>query len=142
MCKPNHRVPYSGRESIISHPEFNEWKQYVSAMAAAGPTTYMKLSGQFTELPPLPAEPEPDYDSLAERLEPWTDVIFDAFGPARVMFGSDWPVCNTGGGGQSAWERWRQVVQRVLDRRGLTEEEKQGFWGKVAVTAYGLDADI
>lgn len=142
MCKPNHRIPYNGRESIIWHPEYNEWKQYVSAMAAAGPTTYMKLSGQLTELPPLPAEPEPDFDSLAERLEPWTDVIFDAFGPSRVMFGSDWPVCNTGGGGQSAWERWRQVVQRVLDRRGLTEEEKQGVWGKVAVTAYGLDADI
>jgi L-fuconolactonase len=26
-------------------------------------------------------------------LQPYADVVLDAFGPDRVMFGSDWPVC-------------------------------------------------
>lgn len=67
----------------------------------------MKLSGAFSELPPLPS-PTPETSeedvitSTVERLRVWTDVIFDNFGPRRVMFGSDWPVCNTNGGGTAA----------------------------------------
>ena len=105
------------------------------------PKTYMKLSGAFSELPSLPPAPEPDIFSLVERLHPWTDAVFDAFGPERVMFGSDWPVCNLGGGGNDvAWKRWRYVVEGVLERRGLSEEQKRGLWGTVAMRAYGIDA--
>jgi L-rhamnono-1,4-lactonase len=54
------------------------------------------------------------------------------------MFGSDWPVCNTGGSGDVAWNRWRRIVEGILERRGLTEEQKKGVWGAVAVKAYGI----
>lgn len=100
----------------------------------------MKLSGAFSELQPLEAESEPDFGEIVERVQPWTDVVFDVFGAERVMFGSDWPVCNVGGGGNDvAWGRWRRVVEEVLERRGLSEEEKRGVWGSVALHAYGIE---
>lgn len=109
-------------------------------MAQVSPTTYMKLSGAFSEIKPLSGEGQVDIDGLANLLEPWTDVIFDAFGPERVMFGSDWPVSNIGGGGNDvAWNRWLRVVETILVRRGLSTEEKIGVWGQVAVKAYGIE---
>lgn len=99
----------------------------------------MKLSGAFSELPPLTSDSEPDISEIANRLQPWTDVVFDAFGAERVMFGSDWPVCNIGGGGNSvSWNRWINVVESILEKKGLSEEQKQGVWGHVAAKAYGL----
>lgn len=138
LCKPNLRLPYSTPESITSHSDFQEWRTLVSLMAAF-PRTYMKLSGAFSELPSQAVAPEPDIASLVERMRPWTDVVFDAFGAGRVMFGSDWPVCNLGGGGnEAAWRRWRSVVEGVLERRGLDEKQKRDVWGAVATRAYGL----
>lgn len=99
----------------------------------------MKLSGAFSELFPLTSDSEPDISEITNRLQPWTDVVFDAFGAERIMFGSDWPVCNIGGGGNSvSWNRWIRVVESILEKKGLTEEQKQGVWGQVAVKAYGL----
>lgn len=142
MCKPNLRIPCSGPDSVMSHPDFLEWKRLVSAMADE-PTTYMKLSGLFSELPALPNSSELDITSILDRFTPWTDVIFKAFGPERVMFGSDWPVCNIGGGGTDvSWDRWRHVVAALLDRHGLTTEQRELVWGGTAVTAYGLDIQV
>lgn len=136
LCKPNLRLPL---EYITTHPEFLEWKSLVTAMAHF-PKTYMKLSGGFSELPLLSSTAEPDISALVERLAPWTDVVFDAFGPERVMFGSDWPVCNIGGGGnETAWRRWRDVVEAVIERRGLTEAQRESVWGGVAIRAYGIE---
>ncbi|KAJ5082136.1 hypothetical protein N7532_011179 [Penicillium argentinense] len=137
LCKPNLRL---APESVPTHPEYLEWKSLVTRMAAVSPRTYMKLSGAFSELPPLSTESEPDINDLASRLQPWTDVVFDAFGPDRIMFGSDWPVANIGGGGNDiSWYRWRRVVERVFERRSLSEEQKAGIWGQVAITAYGIE---
>ncbi|KAF3028292.1 hypothetical protein E8E15_010815 [Penicillium rubens] len=137
LCKPNLRLM---SDDIRSHPEFLEWKDLVTKMARANPRTYMKLSGAFSELLPLEAESVPDFGAIVERVQPWTDVVFDAFGADRVMFGSDWPVCNVGGGGNDvSWGRWRRVVEEALERRGLSEEQKRGVWGSVALHAYGIE---
>ncbi|OJJ02536.1 hypothetical protein ASPVEDRAFT_72367 [Aspergillus versicolor CBS 583.65] len=136
MCKPNLRL--ESTTPVTTHPDFLQWKAQVTAMAQH-PTAYMKLSGAFSELPSLSPDFDPDIASLVEKLQPWTDVVFDAFGPERVMFGSDWPVCNVGGGGNKVtWGRWSRVVQGVLDQRGLDEDQRRGFWGGVAVKAYGV----
>ena len=100
----------------------------------------MKLSGAFSELLPLRSGSDIDISELVKAIQPWTDAVFDAFGPSRVMFGSDWPVCNIGGGGNDvSWNRWKQVVEGILEARGLTDEEKQGVWGRVAIKAYGIE---
>ncbi|GLA27643.1 hypothetical protein CBS147346_10061 [Aspergillus niger] len=139
LCKPNLRLPYTSPDSIATHPDFLEWSSLITAMAQH-PSAYMKLSGGFSELPPLTAESEPDIAALVDQVQLWTDVVFDAFGPERVMFGSDWPVCNVGGGGSAvAWRRWRSVVEGILEKRGLSQEQKEDVWGGVAVKAYAIE---
>ncbi|OGM45581.1 amidohydrolase family protein [Aspergillus bombycis] len=139
LCKPNLRLPDPSPASITTHPEFLEWSSLVTAMAQY-PNTYMKLSGGFSELLPVPSDPEPDIASIVERIRPWTDVVFDTFGAERVMFGSDWPVCNVGGGGNAVtWRRWKSIVESILEKRQLTDEEKRDVWGGVAVKAYGVE---
>ncbi|PYH43385.1 uncharacterized protein BP01DRAFT_358635 [Aspergillus saccharolyticus JOP 1030-1] len=138
LCKPNLRLPYHGPASIATHSDFLEWSSLVTAMAQY-PTAYMKLSGGFSELLPLEEATEPDVKALVDRIQPWTDVVFDVFEPHRVMFGSDWPVCNVGGGGNAvSWGRWKRVVEEIMDRRGLSHAEREGVWGGVAVKAYGV----
>ncbi|RAK76061.1 uncharacterized protein BO72DRAFT_487101 [Aspergillus fijiensis CBS 313.89] len=139
LCKPNLRLPYRGPASVATHPDFLEWSALIMAMAQY-PSTFMKLSGGFSELLPLEEGTEPDVKALVDRIQPWTDLVFDVFGPQRVMFGSDWPVCNVGGGGNAvSWGRWKRVVEEILDRRGLSQAEREGVWGGVAVKAYGVE---
>ncbi|MFD9562908.1 amidohydrolase family protein [Streptomyces sp. NPDC059994] len=59
------------------------WGSAVRALAAL-PNTVCKLSGLVTEAGP---------DWSAAGLRPYADTVLEAFGPARLMFGSDWPVC-------------------------------------------------
>jgi L-fuconolactonase len=60
------------------------WATELRALATL-PNTTAKLSGLVTEA---------DWASwTVAGLRPWTDTALDAFGPSRLMFGSDWPVC-------------------------------------------------
>ncbi|KAE8138783.1 amidohydrolase family protein [Aspergillus pseudotamarii] len=139
LCKPNLQLPDASPASVTAHPEFLEWSSLVTAMAQY-PNTYMKLSGGFSELPPVSSDAVPDIASIVERIRPWTDVVFDTFGAERVMFGSDWPVCNVGGGGNRAtWSRWKSIVESILEKRQLTDEQQRGIWGGVAEKAYGIE---
>ncbi|KAJ5924159.1 hypothetical protein N7466_008346 [Penicillium verhagenii] len=136
LCKPNLRL---SPEEVRDHNEYLFWCDIMRDFASASKKTYMKLSGAFSELPPLEADADFNVASTVDRLQPWTDVVFDSFGADRVMFGSDWPVCNVGGGGNDvAWNRWKEVFEGILEKRGLTEKEKEGVWGEVALKAYGI----
>jgi L-rhamnono-1,4-lactonase len=74
------------------------------------------------------------------KLGPWIDGVFDAFGPERVLFGSDWPICNIGGGGNTvSWGRWMKIVDTIVESKGLTTEQKASVFGGAAIKAYGLD---
>ncbi|MET7686814.1 amidohydrolase family protein [Streptomyces sp. NPDC005483] len=68
----------------IASGDLEPWASAVRALAAL-PNTVCKLSGMVTEA-----------DLAAwtiDDLRPYTDTVLDAFGPDRLMFGSDWPVC-------------------------------------------------
>jgi L-fuconolactonase len=72
----------------ISKPVIGEaldpWAADLRRLAAL-PNVTCKLSGMVTEAP---------WDTWTPTdLQPYADVVLDAFGPDRVMFGSDWPVC-------------------------------------------------
>ncbi|CAL9368886.1 amidohydrolase family protein [Streptomyces sp. enrichment culture] len=60
------------------------WASAVRALAAL-PNTVCKLSGLVTEADRA--------TWTVDDLRPYADVVLDAFGPRRLMFGSDWPVC-------------------------------------------------
>lgn len=60
------------------------WKTEMQQLARH-PQLHCKISGLVTEA---------DWQHWQEEeLKPYLDVVFEAFGPDRLMFGSDWPVC-------------------------------------------------
>ncbi|MFJ5303304.1 amidohydrolase family protein [Streptomyces sp. NPDC088350] len=68
----------------IASGQREPWATALRSLAAL-PNTSCKLSGMVTEA---------DWKTWsAEDLRPYADTALDAFGPSRLMFGSDWPVC-------------------------------------------------
>ncbi|KAL1645459.1 L-rhamnono-gamma-lactonase [Diplodia intermedia] len=133
LCKPDMQQHPA---TPAQHDEFSRWSAAIRR-AARSPHTYMKLSGAFSEMggdpDHLPWTPE----RVLDRMRPWLDVLFDAFPPERIMFGSDWPVCNVRGGA-SAWKSWVAAVEAILDAYGLTDEQRDRVWYGTAVEAYRL----
>lgn len=88
------------------------------------PNVYCKLSGMVTEA---------DYQNWTEeQLTPYIDTVISAFGPKRVMFGSDWPVCLVA----CPYGRWVEVIKRRIGQ--LSETEQQRILGETAIEAYKL----
>ena len=65
-------------------------------------------------------------------FRPYLDVVFEALGPQRVMFGSDWPVCEVAGGYAKAY----QLVAEYL--AAFSAAEQAQFWGSNTVDFYQL----
>jgi L-fuconolactonase len=85
---------------------------------------YCKLSGMITEADPVSWTPE--------GLQPYIDVVLGAFGPRRVMYGSDWPVMLLAGD----YARWFRTVQTAIGKLSKTEQDR--ILGGTATEAYGL----
>jgi L-fuconolactonase len=76
---------------------------------------------------------EADWDQWQPAdMKPYLDVVFEAFGPRRVMFGSDWPVCTVAG----AYTEVTAIVRDYVD--GLSADEQAAVWGETAQGFYGL----
>ena len=76
-------LDHLGKPGIRSG-DFRQWRADLQALAAL-PHVSCKLSGLVTEA---------DWHSWSPaQLRPYIDAALDAFGPSRLMFGSDWPVC-------------------------------------------------
>jgi L-fuconolactonase len=67
-----------------------------------------------------------------ETLKPYLDVTVEAFGPERLMAGSDWPVCLVASG----YEQWFSVLRNYF--AGFSEAEKARIFGGTAIEVYGL----
>jgi L-fuconolactonase len=68
----------------IKNREIDAWRTDMRDIAAF-PNVYCKVSGMVTEA---------DLEMWkAPELTPYIDVVVEAFGVQRLMFGSDWPVC-------------------------------------------------
>jgi L-fuconolactonase len=91
--------------------------------AASHPRAHCKLSGLATEA---------EAGWTAEALRPYVDHVLDCFGPQRVMWGSDWPVVELGGG----YERWRAASLALLQH--LDAAERDAVLGDTARRFYGL----
>ncbi|KAK5121331.1 hypothetical protein LTR85_005497 [Meristemomyces frigidus] len=113
LCKPD----FSDR----GH-QFDRWCDAVRSMSKCS-KTYMKLSGAFSE---LPSEIR-STNAIAAHLKPWLTHVLECFGSGRVMFGSDWPVCNVNGpAGESSWIAWKDVVDSILHDQayGLSDSDQ------------------
>ncbi len=67
-----------------------------------------------------------------ELMRPWFDVVLDAFGADRLMFGSDWPVSLL----RTTYSDWADCVKHWIS--DLSADEQAAIRGKTAMRFYGI----
>jgi L-fuconolactonase len=93
---------------------------------AAHPNVYCKLSGMVTEA---------DWKNWkAEDFEPYLDVVFEAFGAQRLMFGSDWPVCLVA----ANYSQVKNIVESYVDRHA--PKAKAAIFGENVKRFYNIES--
>jgi L-fuconolactonase len=65
-------------------------------------------------------------------LRPYFETIYEAFGPRRIMFGSDWPVCLL----RTSYAGWASLCSNFT--QSLSSAEQAAFWGGNAARIYRL----
>lgn len=107
----------------IKGKDLDEWAKDISAVARYSNVS-CKVSGMVTEA---------DWQNWqSEDFNPYLEVVFEAFGTNRVMFGSDWPVCEVAGGYSKVIELVRNYTSQ------LSAHEQELFWGRNAIDFYNL----
>ena len=99
------------------------WERRMRALAEH-PHMMCKLSGLITEA---------DWNGWsAAQFEPYLEIALDAFGPDRLMFGSDWPVCLLAG----SYTQVKTLVEDFLRARPVSE--RAAIFGENATRFYNL----
>lgn len=107
----------------IAAGAFEPWATNLARLAAL-PNTVAKLSGLVTEA---------DWARWTTAgLRPYAEAALDTFGPGRLMFGSDWPVCTLAAG----YERWVAAAEELT--AGLSPDERDAVFSATACRVYGL----
>lgn len=118
--------PYliSGAANTDDGPFAHGRQQWMDDMAAlAGlPNTICKISG-------IIARTRPGW--TASDLAPAVDHCLDSFGPDRVVFGGDWPVCTLGAG--TTYRSWVEALKEIIAARSETEQRKLLYDNAVAL---------
>lgn len=96
------------------------WSSDLAALARR-PNVVVKLSGMLTEAAPG--------DGMY-HLYPFIRTVLEAFGPERILFGSDWPVLNLAG----TYADWLDIVERTM--AGLSGEAQSAIMGGNAARIY------
>ncbi|MFH8983115.1 amidohydrolase family protein [Streptomyces varsoviensis] len=103
------------------------WSEAVRGLAVL-PNTVCKLSGMVTEA---------DWRTwTVDDLRPYADTVLDAFGPDRLMFGSDWPVCRLAASYAEVLAAARELTS------ALGPAERAAVFAGTAVRTYGLGRDL
>jgi len=107
----------------IKDGQLQPWAKNIRELARR-PNVYCKVSGMVTEA---------DYALWTEAdLQPFFDTVLEAFGPRRLMLGSDWPVCLVA----CDYARWVGLVRKWIQQ--LSAAEQARILGGTAVEAYRL----
>lgn len=111
----------------IKMGEIEGWKQDIIALAECDNVS-SKISGMVTEA---------NWQSWTpQHLQPYLDVVVEAFGTDRVMYGSDWPVCLVA----APYQKWFGLVSDYF--ANFSQDQKDAFFGGNAARFYGLDQEI
>jgi L-fuconolactonase len=119
---------------VIDHaakPEIARWRRGDAAFRAwAGQLGTLANRGQVCKLSGLATEARPDWQ--VDDLRPYVEAVLTAFGPERVLWGSDWPVVDRAGG----YRRWRQATEVLLG--ALPAAARRAVLGDTARHTYRL----
>jgi L-fuconolactonase len=107
----------------IKAREIRLWAEQMRAIAQS-PSVFCKVSGMVTEA---------DWKNWKdEDILPYLDVVLEAFGPERLMFGSDWPVCLVA----ASYGRVKSLIEAYTDK--LSPHQREAIFGGNAAKFYGL----
>lgn len=108
----------------IKAGEMEPWASRMQPLAAH-PNVWVKVSGMITEA---------DWERWTpDDLVPYVQRLLAWFGPQRLLFGSDWPVCTVAGS-------YAQVFDAAVHALGdLSDDERSWVFGRAASTVYQLD---
>ncbi|MCX2734395.1 amidohydrolase family protein [Saccharopolyspora sp. NFXS83] len=115
-------LDHCGKPPVGGDPRL--WEALVRRLAEH-PNVLCKLSGLVTE---AGGQQPPD----VEVLRPCVEVVLDAFGPGRLMFGSDWPVCTSAASYREVLRLASQLVG------GLSQRERTAIFDGTARQVYEL----
>ncbi|HAR65692.1 MAG TPA: amidohydrolase [Lentisphaeria bacterium] len=108
---------------LIKDNVLEPWQQNIRELARR-PHVSCKLSGLVTEA---------DFHAWTpEQLTPYVETVLEAFGPDRVLFGSDWPVCLVA----CEYSRWADLVRGWV--APLSDDEQAAILGGNAQRIYNL----
>ena len=122
---------FPGQKFVVDHiakpyikdKKLDDWKRDITAVSEYE-NIYCKISGLVIEA---------DWKSWREEdFIPYIDVVVDAFGIDRVMFGSDWPVCLPA----ASYKQVLGIVKKYFT--SFTKNEQQKFFGSNAIEFYNL----
>lgn len=107
----------------MRHNGFDAWANSFRELAQR-PHVTCKLSGMVTET---------DWNHWTpEELSPYADLALEAFGPQRLMIGTDWPVLTVG----CSYSQWWSTVEQWISP--LTQHERNLILGETAARVYRL----
>lgn len=117
-------LDHAGKPAI-AEDGYEPWSTFLTALALR-PNVFCKLSGLVTEA---------DWTKwTVDDLRPYASHVLDSFGPDRVMFGSDWPVCELAATYAEVHETARTVTA------GLSASERADVFATTATRAYPIGA--
>lgn len=111
-----------GSKPLIRDGVMAGWAEDMAALAR-DTDAWCKLSGLVTEAAS---------DWAVEDLRPYVDHLLDTFGPSRLIWGSDWPVCTLA----SSYDRWLETTDLLLG--AVSDSERKAVLGGNAARAYNL----
>jgi len=115
-------IDHIAKPAIARH-EISPWSELIASFGRL-PNVNCTLSGMVTEADWATWRPD--------DLKPYAGRVVDCFGPKRVMFGSDWPVCLVAAS-------YRQVFDATLECiAGLSAEAQGQVMGESAIAVYRL----
>ncbi len=110
----------------IASNQFTVWNSEVRALASHD-NVFCKLSGMVTEA---------DWHRWSsEELRPYFETVLEAFGPSRVMAGSDWPVLTLA----CSYQAWWKIIESWV--APLSHSERTEIQGGVAGRVYQINSD-
>jgi L-fuconolactonase len=118
-----------GAKPAIASGEIKEWAAQMRAIARNTPA-FCKVSGLATEAGP---------QWTAATLQPYVDVLIDAFGPQRLMWGSDWPVLHEAYDPKrnpAPYQSWLDAASTLTAH--LLPGEREWIFGGSAAAFYGI----
>jgi len=111
-----------GAKPYIARGEMEPWKSQMTSIARDFPV-FCKLSGLATEAAP---------GWTSETLRPYVETLIEAFGPKRLMWGSDWPILNLAGN----YLDWFATAQKLT--ADLPKSDQAEIFGGTAARFYGI----